>query len=452
MSFEETICAPATSPVNSTLAIIRISGPDTFGVVSSVFSRPQNIQPRMAIYGSIIDKSRIIDDVVLIYYVKPSSFSGEDMAEIFCHGNPLILRRILNILHEHGLRMAEPGEFSRRAFLNGKMDLTEAEAINQVILARSEWQIDSAIEQMHGSLKNAICSLRDDVIILKADIEASIDFTEEDIQFISRDESLEKSKFISDRLRDLLVRCETGEKYSRGIDVILAGRPNVGKSSIMNFLLNEERSIVSDLPGTTRDMIREEILVDGMILNLFDTAGIGAPGNDIERIGIERTHKKIRTSSLVLMILDATAGITAEDRQIIDEIADRKNLFVINKSDIADPSQIKNVKQVLGRPSIAVSALNGNGMIELRNELSSILKNEFFDYSSSIVTGIRIIQLLKQALDSSEQIEKLIQEGQPAEIIAFVMQGLLDSLKEITGEITPDNILDSIFSRFCIGK
>ena len=452
MSFEETIYAPATSPVNSTLAIIRISGPDTFGVVSSVFSRPQSIQPRMAVYGSIIDKTHILDDVVLIYYIKPSSFSGEDMAEIFCHGNPLILRRILNLLHDHGLRMAEPGEFSRRAFLNGKIDLTEAEAINQVILARSEWQIDSAIEQMHGSLKNAIGSLRDELIILKADIEASIDFTEEDIQFVSGEESLEKTKFISERLRDLLVRCETGEKYSRGIDVILAGRPNVGKSSIMNFLLNEERSIVSDLPGTTRDMIREEILVDGMILNLFDTAGIGAPDNDIERIGIERTHKKIRTSSLVFMILDATAGITTEDRQIIDEIADRKHLFVINKSDLADASQIENIKKILGKKSIAVSALHGNGMAELRGELSSILKNEFFDYSGSIVTGLRIIQLLQQALDSSEQTEKLMQAGQPAEIIAFIMQSLLDSLKEITGEITPDNILESIFSRFCIGK
>ena len=452
MIHEDTICAPATSPVNSTLAIIRTSGPETLRVVRSVFSRIDNIIPRMMLYGSIHDDSNTLDDVLLVYYQSPSSFTGEDMAEIFCHGNPLIVRRILNLLQKHGMRMAEPGEFSRRGFLNGKMDLTEAEAINQVILARSEWQIDSALAQMHGSLHKTINSLRDEVVLLRADIEAAIDFSEENIEFISNEESIISIDSITNRIHDILIRCETGEKYSHGIDVILAGRPNVGKSSIMNFLLNEERSIVSDIPGTTRDIIREEIMIDGMVLNLFDTAGIGVPGNEIERIGIERTHQKIRSASLILMILDGSKGLIPEDRQIIDEIADRNRIYVINKSDISEETIIEQITSSLDKQPVTVSAVEGTGMSGLRQALSTIIKENYFDYRDSIVTDIRIIQLLRQSIIYAENTKKLILEKHPPEIIAFEMMSLLNSLKEITGEISPEDVLDSIFSRFCIGK
>ena len=450
--FEDTICAPATSPVNAPIAIIRVSGPASPGAAKAFFSNPRKISPRTAHYGSIVADGDIVDDVVLVYYQAPRSFTGEDMLEIFCHGNQIIVRRILQLLHEMDIRMAEPGEFSKRAFLNGKMDLTEAEAINQVITARSQWEVSTALEQMHGSLKNAIDVLREKAIMLKADIEAGIDFSEEDIQFISNGQAREAAAALKEEISDILYRCRVGEKVSAGLNVTIAGRPNVGKSSILNLILNQERAIVSDRPGTTRDVIRESIQVNGIHVNLFDTAGIAEPGDDIERMGISLSHKNISQASIVLMVIDASTGITEQDLSIMQEIAEKKNIVLINKTDISSEENLRAIESKLGPGSIRFSARTGTGLRELEAAVGEILHSEFVDVKSTFIADVRVMNLLEESLRSSDAVIELLGNEEPAEIVAFELQSLLERLGGITGEISPDEVLGSIFSRFCIGK
>ena len=449
--FNDTICAPASAPVNSSLAIIRISGPEAYGAAYSFFANRENIKHRFAAYGSVIDGDEIVDDVILIYYKSPSSFTGEDMIEIFCHGNHLIVSRILRLLGKHEIRIAEPGEFSKRAFLNGKMDLTEAEAINALINARSDWEIKASINQMHGSLKGVIDKLRNDVIILKADIEAGIDFSDQDIEFVSSAESLNIVNDILDSLIELQRRCNTGNKTARGIDVVLTGRPNVGKSSLLNLILNEERAIVSHIPGTTRDLIRESIQIAGIRVNLTDSAGICTPGDEIERIGVELSRKNIDNASLVLMVIDASCGITDEDREIISTLRDKHVVYVFNKIDlIAD--KCEDIIKSYDLPLIPVSAKFGTGFKHLEDKIASIIAGEFVDINSSFLVDERIILIIDSSIETVQRAIELLKQNEPPEIIAFELDELIAKLSDITGEITTEDVLGSIFGRFCIGK
>ncbi len=449
---EDTICAPASAPVNSSLAIIRISGPDSYRAACSFFLSPEKIKHRYAAYGSITDGSIILDDVILVYYKAPSSFTGEDMVEIFCHGNHLVVRNIIRMLYRFNIRIAEPGEFSKRAFLNGKMDLTEAEAINTLINARSDWEISISISQMHGSLKRVVDKLRDDVILLKADIEAGIDFYDQDIEFVSSSASLMTVKEIFNTLVDLKGRCSIGNRTARGIDVTLAGRPNVGKSSLLNLILNEERAIVSEIPGTTRDLIKESVQIGGVRINLTDTAGLGIPGDDIERMGIELSRKNIGTASLILMIVDAVSGLTDADKEIISSLRGKKVIYVLNKIDIAGCEKIGRISAETGIPFIPVSAKVGTGYKELESEIISVISGEFVDFSNSFLADERILSLIDSSTDIAERTSRLLERNEPSEIIAFELVELIQNLSDITGEITTEDILGSIFSRFCIGK
>lgn len=451
---EETICAPASAPVNSSLAIIRVSGPESYRAACSFFSSIEKIKPRYAVYGSLKDNDEIIDDVVLVFYQSPSSFTGEDMLEIFCHGNPVITGKILHLLAKSGIRIAEPGEFSKRAFLNGKMDLTQAEAINSLINARSDWEIKASISQMHGSLKKVVNKLREDVIMLKADIEACIDFSDQDIEPVSKTHNLEVLRDIKSAISDLRARCSTGNRAGRGIDVTLAGRPNVGKSSLLNLILNEERAIVSDIPGTTRDVIRESVQIGGIRINMNDTAGLGIPGDDIERMGIELTRRRIDTASLVLMVIDASSGVTAEDEKIIAELnrGGKKIIYVLNKIDLTGAGVPDDIISRTGLPFIPVSAKFGTGFSELENEIIKVISGEFVDFSNSFLADERILLIIEAAVDTVKRAETLLLNNEPPEITAFELEELIDNLSDITGEITTEDILGSIFSRFCIGK
>ncbi len=450
---EETICASATPPFNSPLSIIRISGPITLGAVKSIFEFPQKIQHRTAVYGTIFSGGEPIDDVIIVYYRSPNSFTGEDMAEISCHGNPIIVRKIIRLLNSRGIRLAGPGEFSRRAFLNGKMDLTEAEAINHIITARSDWEIASAIMQMHGALADIVNEIRERIIKLKADIESGIDFFEEDIEFISIEETLTQINEIKMLLSDLHQRCRIGEKISHGIDLPIVGRPNVGKSSILNLILNRERAIVSDIPGTTRDMINEIVQFANMPVNLIDTAGIANTECEIEKKGIELSARKIETAFIVIMVLDAFSGMCAEDIEILNNIKNKKAIILANKIDLVSKKDacIKSIEEKAGKV-IPFSAKTGQGLDLLEQAVAEILMNEFIDYKSSFISDMRVVNILEKALLNIECCKHLVSINESQEIIALELQALIDCISEITGEISPDDILDSIFSRFCIGK
>ena len=448
----DTIFAPATPPINSPIGIIRISGPKSLGVASSIFHQPKKIKPRYAVYGSIVDEDEILDDVVLIFYKSPLSYTGEDMVDIFCHGNPIILRKIIKLIIKHGARIAEPGEFTKRSFLNGKVDLTGAEAINHIITARSEWEVSSAIKQMHGSIRDRINEIRNRVILLKADIESGIDFIEEDIEFISYEEALTQLGDIKTLVSDLLRRCRIGERITHGIDLPIAGKPNVGKSSILNLILNWERAIVSNIPGTTRDLINEVVQFAGMRINLIDTAGIDTPSDEIEKKGIELSNKKMKTASIVIMVLDATSEVTDADREILKRIENKKKIFLANKIDLLTMKDAKKIESIIGNKVIPFSAKTGIGLADLEKEISQIIRNEFVEYDNSFVADIRIVNLLETSLKNIDDCDVLLSQKEPPEIVAFELQTLIDNLSEITGEISPDDVLNSIFSRFCIGK
>ncbi len=450
--FEDTICAPASAPVNSPIAIIRISGSQSRDTAFSIFSAKSKAKDRHATYGSIVHEGKLIDDVVLIFYKGPGSFTGEDMVEIFCHGNPLIVSRIIKILLRKGVRMAEPGEFSKRAFLNGRIDLTNAEAINSLINAGSDVEIEASLKQMHGSLKDAVDILKDDVIMLRADIEANIDFTHEDIEFISYEEAQEKLLKVKEGVLGILRRCSIGARVSHGINVTFAGRPNVGKSSLLNLILNEERAIVSNIAGTTRDLIRESIQIAGVRVNLTDTAGLGTAGDEIEKIGIERSHRTIDDSALVLLVIDGSAGVTEEDLEIVKKTESKQRIFILNKSDLMTEESIEKISGEWGFDFVPMSAKTGRGFGDLENRISRFISSNFVDYENSFMADQRVLDLLEKASESVERTEALLKHNELPEIVAFELSELCDHLAGITGEIYPDDILGSIFSRFCIGK
>jgi tRNA modification GTPase len=449
---DDTICAPATPPVNSTLALIRISGPDSLRTATCIFSKPEKIEHRNAVYGSLHEGEHRIDDVILVFYSAPESFSGEDMVEIICHGNQIIVHRILKLLKTKGIRMAEPGEFSKRAFLNGKMDLTEAEAINHVIRAKSEWEVDTALKQMHGSLREVIRKLRESITELKGDIETGIDFIDQEIEIISYSDARKRGEELLEQLKELHLRCRIGEKITHGIDVTITGKPNVGKSSILNLLLNQERAIVSEIPGTTRDMIKEAIHIKGIQLNLIDTAGIDKSRDRIEKIGIELSKEKIKTAALVLMVIDAETGIDEADRKIFGKLKNKRVIYLINKTDIAEEKAISLIEGSLDGVTVRFSAKTGAGLKELEDVLFSMLNREFVDIENSFVADLRVIDLIEKGIEGACRVVDLIERNETIEIVAFELQALLDTMSEITGEITPDDVLNSIFSRFCIGK
>lgn len=449
--FDDTICAPATAPVRSPIGIIRISGPETLRAVAALFMPAERITPRTAVYGTISENGTIVDDVIVVYYRSPRSFTGEDMAEIFCHGNPLIINRILLLLHRQGIRLAQPGEFSRRSFLNGKIDLTGAEAINHIITARSQWEIDASLKQMHGSLRNKVNEIRTGLINLKADIECGIDFIEEEIEFISYNTAVEQMDGICSALLDIRKRCSIGDRLSRGIDLPIVGKPNVGKSSILNLILNSERALVSDIPGTTRDVIRESVQIKGIHVNLVDTAGIDSPVSDLDRMGIELSNRKIDDSSLILMVIDGVSGIHEQDRKIIERLQGKNRIYLINKTDIAPAEKIDEIASHFPG-AVLFSAKTGAGLNELEDRIAEIITREFIDYRDFYLADAHMTMLLDDAVGEARRVIELLRRGEPQEIVAFQMDQMLEKVSGVIGEVTPDEVLNTIFDRFCIGK
>ena len=455
MQMDDTICAPATPPVHSPIAIIRISGPDSLRVASSIFMSQRHTHefiPRYANYGIIHDSNEEIDDCIVIYYKRPHSYTGEDMLEIFCHGNPIIVNKIINAIVAHNVRMAEPGEFTRRAFLNGKMDLTEAEAINHIIAARSEWEIAVAIQQKHGSLKNAISDIKQHIIELKADIECAIDFVDEDIEIISYDNAQQRMHAIMHKINDIIKRCKIGQNLSGGIDIAIVGKPNAGKSSFLNCILNHERAIVSDTPGTTRDVIKESVSIKGIQCNLLDTAGIHKEADGIELLGVQRSYRLIDDASLIIFIIDAVAGLTTDDEHILTLIGNRPFIPVINKSDIATKESIALIQHAFHKKGVVFSAKTGYGIPALEDAVYHFITSQYVEYKNSFIADIRMIQLLEQSLVYAQEALNQITIQSPHEIIASALQNVIDTIGAVTGEITVDDVLNSIFSRFCIGK
>ncbi|HIP43602.1 MAG TPA: tRNA uridine-5-carboxymethylaminomethyl(34) synthesis GTPase MnmE [Aquifex aeolicus] len=446
----EPIVAIATPYGEGAIGIIRLSGKNVLDIVKKFFKTKSRIKPRYAHFGKLYDEEgEELDEGVLIYYKAPNSYTGEDLVELNLHGNPRILKRALEVFLKAGVRLAEPGEFTKRAFLNGKLDLTQAEAVAELISAKTELARKVALKQLQGELSRYIRPLRESLLELLAYIEADIEFAEEDIPTLTKEQVLEMVDRVIQGVGELLKTAKTGKFIREGIKLAIVGKPNVGKSSLFNALLKEERAIVTDIAGTTRDYIEETLQIKEIPVKLIDTAGIRETEDVVEKIGVERSKQKIAEADLILFVVDASSKITDEDLKIYEEIKNKEHIIIVNKIDLGIKADLEIFK---GKNIIKVSALKGEGLENLSEEILKRVGVQL-DESVNIYVSVRHETLLKKAKEVLEKFkeEYKIREISP-EIAMLDLREAADYLGEILGEVTTDDVLGKIFSTFCIGK
>ena len=454
MDIDNTIVAVATGPGEYGIAILRISGPLTLATLNLFVERSQKKEEwraRTLYHGYFRDASgEVVDEIMTVYFPGPHSFTGEDCGEIHCHGGRIVQRRILDELISQGLHLAAPGEFTRRAFLNGRIDLSRAEAVVDLIHARSEASRRLAVSQLAGGIFRLVTKLRDQVADLLALIEAYVDFPEEEIDPSHEAQVAAVAIFLRSEFNRLIDGYEHGRIVRDGASLLILGRPNVGKSSLMNLLVGEDRSIVSALPGTTRDTIEESIVLSGLPFRIIDSAGIRDSDDLVETLGVQRAFAKLANADLVLLVYDASAGFTFADEEILQRCANTPILLLANKIDLP----CAPVPPPYGLPQLAISCHCRSGLDLLPAKIQEILAP---DMANEMAAGVLICDLrhkeaLLRAREALVSFERLVQDGDPIELAACELRAALTSLGEITGETTTDDILDRIFSRFCIGK
>jgi len=449
MNFTDTIAALATPPGAGGLAVIRVSGNDAFKIVQPHFRKNLAELPTHTIHaGSFFDPNEIIDEVVVALFKNKKSFTREDSIEISCHGSPFIARQILQALIHSGARPAEPGEFTKRAYLNGRFDLAQAEAVADLIHAETDAARRTAFSQMRGGFSKELKKLRQMLIDFAALIELELDFSEEDAEFASREKLLELVGVLQDSVGELLSSYRAGNVIKEGVSVVIAGQPNTGKSTLLNALLNEEKAIVSDIAGTTRDSVEDVITLNGLRFRFIDTAGLRHATDPIETIGVARTKEKMKQAQLILYLFDLTTAdvrLIEKEKKMLEE-NDIPFLLIGNKIDLA-PERKET------EPMIFISAKNKLHIEELKAKIISLFQMPKIKHSDAIVTNLRHYQQLNQAHQALQKISVGIEQRLSADLLAAEINHALHSLAYITGEaITSDTVLESIFSRFCIGK
>ncbi|MEW6615007.1 MAG: tRNA uridine-5-carboxymethylaminomethyl(34) synthesis GTPase MnmE [Thermodesulfobacteriota bacterium] len=456
---EDTIAAIATPFGTGGIGIIKISGPKSFEIAKKIFRRKaqsSELKPYHLHYGEVIDTQddSVIDEALLSFMQKPTSYTREDVVEINCHSGFLVLQKILEIVLKEGGRLAEPGEFTKRAFINGRIDLSQAEGVVDIVNSQTNASLRVATQQLKGVLSKEIIKLKEDLINVLTYIEASIDFPEEDINIIPPHEVLNKIKVLMDNIRRLIDSYEEGRFYREGISAIIIGKPNVGKSSLLNALLKEKRAIVTSIPGTTRDIIEEAISVEGFPLKIIDTAGIGDAKDIIEEEGIRLAKEKLTSADLVILVIDISQEMDQGNFGMVAELMGKKVIIALNKIDLVPESFISRAKNELKNYSVTpISALYSQGIEELKEAVfSAIIQHKLDTPPSVFITNIRHKIALEKALENLAHAgESLIKEMSP-EFTALDIQLSLKCLGEIVGETTSEDILDRIFSEFCIGK
>ena len=452
-----TIAAISTSPGVGGIGIVRLSGENTFKVIEKIFKplKKQTIKGYTMQYGHIIDKNNnIIDEVLVSYFIKPKSYTTEDMCEINSHGNNIILKQILELCIENGAVLAMPGEFTQRAFLNGRIDLTQAESVIDLINAKSEKEKESAIHQLEGYLSLEIEKIKRVILDITADIEASIDYPEYDIEEKTNETIINETQKIVDMLKKLENSFEKGKILRDGVDVAIIGKPNAGKSSLLNAILKEERAIVTNIEGTTRDTIEEYITLEGVLFKIIDTAGIRESDDEIEKIGIDKSKKALEKADIVIAIFDLTQELNKEDKEILEFIKNKNAIILLNKIDLKD-NKLKNNKQILSlnKPIIEISAQKRDGIEELYDQMINIFKiNEINTENSTIITNVRHKNAIVCAEENLNKIKEVLNNGMPTDIVSIYLKNAIEELNKITGENVTEDIINEIFSKFCLGK
>lgn len=455
----DTIVAPATSPQEAALSIMRLSGPDAIKIVDKIWhGKPlELVTSHTAHLGTITDtKGNFLDQAVATVYLQPNSFTGQNCIEITTHGSIYIRRQLLQTLIENGARLANPGEFTQRAFLNGKLDLAQAEAITDIIAAKTKAAHNIAAKQLKGEFSNQIDKLRDNLIELASLLELELDFSEEDVEFASRTKLTDTAFTIKSQLSRLLNTFKAGNAIKNGIKITIAGKTNAGKSTLLNQILGHDRAIVSDIHGTTRDTINEQIIISDHLFVVTDTAGIRNTDDPIEQLGIQRTLQSIQNAEIILYVIDATRPVPSDELTHLiqqTENSSQQLIILLNKTDIPDaltPTQLTPALSSI--PVIPISAKNGDGIDPLTHQLLQYAERLDTDTGDIIVANQRHATALQQAVDEISTVLDSLTRHQTTDIIAQNLRRAIHCLSAITGNITTDDLLSTIFSRFCIGK
>lgn len=455
----DTIAAISTPPGEGGISIVRVSGKTALDVASEIFKGKNlhKVKSHTINYGHIVNPktNAIVDEVMVSVMLAPKTYTCEDVVEINCHGGIVPTNDILQLLLSHGARMAKPGEFTERAFLNGRVDLSQAEAVMDLIRAKTDRSMKVALNQLDGDLSHLIKNLRQDILDVLAQVEVNIDYPEyDDVETMTSKLLREKAVEVKAQIKQLLQTAQEGKILRDGLATAIVGHPNVGKSSLLNRMLHEDKAIVTDVAGTTRDVLEEYVNVRGVPLKLVDTAGIRETNDKVEKIGVERSRKAIQTADLVLLVLDNSQPLSDEDRQLIKVTDEAKRIIILNKTDLPmqlDTDELFNL--VSEDQVIRTSATEGVGLDDLKEKISKL----FFggiesNQNSVIVTNARHIGLLNQAEDALDSVLQGLKDGMPVDLVQIDMTRCWDFLGEITGDSYQDELLDQLFSQFCLGK
>lgn len=454
----DTIAAISTAFGTAAIGIVRISGEAAFEIAEKVFIGNKKIavmRSHTAAFGKVIDfkTQEIIDEVLVLKLTAPNTFTRENTVEINCHGNLIVLKRVLEMVIKAGARLAEPGEFTKRAFINGRIDLAQAEAVIDLINSKTDQASKAALEQLEGKLSELIVSVRSELIEILAHIDVNIDYPEYDIEEISREEVYKRIYIIKDKLVGIIKNFERGRAIREGVGIVITGKPNVGKSSLLNELVGKNRAIVTDVPGTTRDVLEEYISIRGIPARITDTAGIRESSDEVEKIGIEKAKDATKMADLILIVVDAQKGIMQEELEYINQFQ-QKHLVILNKVDLADNDKIDDIISKINDKNIIKTSLKfGRGVEELEDEIANIVSSgEICSNTEVLVTNVRHKTLIDKAIDSLDDVLEGHQSEMPIDLIAIDIKNSADSLGKVVGQSVNEDVINEIFKRFCLGK
>ena len=437
-----------------------MSGKNSFEILDKIFmpknkENISNIKGYSMKYGNIIDENKIIDEVLVSYFKAPKSYTTENMCEINSHGGNIVMKKILELCLKNGADLAEPGEFTKRAFLNGRIDLLQAESVIDIINAKTDREVKTGINQLEGFLSNEIGEIKELILNVMTNIEVSIDYPEYDIEEVENGEVLKILEKAKDRLKKLENSFDNGKIIKNGIKTAIIGRPNVGKSSLLNTILKEERAIVTEYEGTTRDTIEEYVSINGIPLNIIDTAGIRETENEVEKLGIEKSREIAERADLIIAIFDVSKQFKKEDFEILKMIKDKKSIIVLNKIDLQQEilENKYNEFEKYSNNIVKISVLKNIGIEDLYNKITEIFNfNQINVDDDIVITNIRHKNLITKAIDNLLKAEETIKNNMPIDVVAIFLKDILENLSNITGDIVTEDIINDIFSKFCLGK
>ncbi|MET3617754.1 tRNA modification GTPase [Peptoniphilus olsenii] len=457
-NLNDTIAAISTAIGEAGIAIVRLSGEDSINIIDEIFvaknkKKIKDVENRKFVYGHIFDEDKVIDEVLVVKMLGPHSYTAEDIVEVHCHGGVVAVKRILNLILSKGARLAERGEFTKRGFLNGRIDLTQAEAVIDMIKSKTDISFDIGLNQLGGSLSSVLSALQDKVISMQALIVANIDFPDDEIEDATYDELDKRYEEIISKIDNLLENSKNSRLLRDGINTVILGKPNVGKSSLLNGLLRYDRAIVTDIAGTTRDVIEDYINLDGVLLKITDTAGIRETEDEVEKIGVSIAKDKMKDADLIIAIFDISREFDNDDKEILKLIKDKKHITILNKDDLIQKISDEDIEKYFGKDYLKLSVMENQSIREIEN----LIKDMFFDgkiqiSSDGVLSNIRHINALKEARKDLEAVKNGIDEKVFLDLIAVDLENVINHISEITGVITTEDILDRVFSEFCIGK